>query len=285
MEPHFYFRFEFDPESINYTEYTSNAYAWHQFNLVDRSPVTLDLQTGNLNSLFLFNLHHDIIIIGEQNRSQVKHRQFVNLHNASSYSIKMEGLGVILFIAAPFNSIPTQTADLTQDLQSYHIPVEVYRIIKGIFKSKVSSAVLDLKIQSSIAEIADHLQESINSANFFKETGLSSTEKAKLVLAYILDNITDPNLGGLNEFASRFYLNRNSLSKAFYSLTSITIPAFIRLKRVELACNLLLTTNMLINDIAEETGFTDTANFIRCFRSILHTTPRRYRLTHKDNHT
>ncbi|GMQ57511.1 hypothetical protein AN1V17_19060 [Vallitalea sediminicola] len=52
--------------------------------------------------------------------------------------------------------------------------------------------------------------------------------------------------------------------------------------KIEKAKDLLVSTKMTINQIAEEVGYNNVTSFIRRFKQLIGTTPGRYRKDYKD---
>jgi len=71
----------------------------------------------------------------------------------------------------------------------------------------------------------------------------------------------------------------NSFSRLFKEHTGDTLQYFIRKKRVNKACLMLLHSNNSIDEIAEITGFANRYHFTRIFKKIRGYTPAKYRKT------
>lgn len=68
--------------------------------------------------------------------------------------------------------------------------------------------------------------------------------------------------------------------RCFKDTIGCTPVRYLQTVRINAARHLLETTNKLIADIAQETGFSDHAHFIRTFLALRKTTPGEYRLRH-----
>lgn len=77
--------------------------------------------------------------------------------------------------------------------------------------------------------------------------------------------------------AAQFYLSPYYLSRLFRRVTGQSIVDFINVRRIEAARRLLESTDLGINDVAEETGFSTTAHFRRVFREQVGVSPMQYR--------
>ena len=64
-------------------------------------------------------------------------------------------------------------------------------------------------------------------------------------------------------------------------MTGQSIVDYINNRRIEAAQKLLETTDLSINDVAEQTGFASAAHFRRVFREVMGMGPLQYRKGHR----
>ncbi len=76
-------------------------------------------------------------------------------------------------------------------------------------------------------------------------------------------------------------LSRSQLHRKIKSLTEMSTTAYINNIRIEKAKQLLLSSNLDINEIAYQIGFSDAGYFIKTFKKQLHSTPKNWRDTYK----
>ena len=81
----------------------------------------------------------------------------------------------------------------------------------------------------------------------------------------------------LSEYAQRFQMRPEVLSRLFQRQMGEKFSAYLRRKRIEQACRLLLETEKTIPQIAECCGYFDTKTFREIFHRITGTSPREYR--------
>lgn len=81
----------------------------------------------------------------------------------------------------------------------------------------------------------------------------------------------------LDILADKVYLTPHYLSSIFIQEKNIGINKYIKNVRMEKARELLLETNMKINDICEKVGYSNLSYFCRCFRNEYGVTPDQYR--------
>lgn len=102
-------------------------------------------------------------------------------------------------------------------------------------------------------------------------------EKTRLekIIEYVEKNIDgDLALPALSEV---FAMTPNSLSRFFHQATGNNLHPWIVKKRVELAKDLLLETNLTIDKVAERSGFNSTATCRRQFTRHTGVSPREFR--------
>ncbi|TMS58297.1 response regulator transcription factor [Imbroritus primus] len=67
------------------------------------------------------------------------------------------------------------------------------------------------------------------------------------------------------------------LNEAFKQCAGMTVFEFLREERMKQACHLLVSTNLAVQTIAEDLGYTSGANFATAFKERFGLTPIRYR--------
>ena len=92
-----------------------------------------------------------------------------------------------------------------------------------------------------------------------------------LVDARLKDSLSVP------ELSEEVRLSQNYLARAFRHRYGMTMPHFILVRRVELACHLLVTTRASVTHIAAEVGLPDVQHFNKQFRKITGLSPSAYR--------
>lgn len=125
-----------------------------------------------------------------------------------------------------------------------------------------------LTIQSLICELLSGLSE-----NEWKYP-VRDVRIAK-VISYIENNISkefsNESLAGIANMAT------NAFSRLFKEYTGETLQNFVKKKRINSACLLLLHSDLSIDEIAEKTGFANRYHFTRIFSRIMGNAPARYK--------
>ena len=97
------------------------------------------------------------------------------------------------------------------------------------------------------------------------------------VLDHIESNIQQPLL--LKDLAASVFLSPFHFARMFKESTGHPPHAFVRSRRVALACKLLQDTGTPIIEVARQCGFRTQSHFTGVFREIVGITPNRYRAT------
>lgn len=77
--------------------------------------------------------------------------------------------------------------------------------------------------------------------------------------------------------AEQVSLNESYLSRLFHKETGMSISDYITAKRIALARQLLIQTNLSISAVGEKSGYESTAYFVRVFKKETGKTPKEYR--------
>ncbi len=93
----------------------------------------------------------------------------------------------------------------------------------------------------------------------------------KIIQIYINQNTS------VEELSKTLGFHPVYLERQFKKYMGISLRTFIKNRKLELAQNLLLTTNLSIQEIANYLGYTDSNGLIQLFKNNLKTTPMAYR--------
>lgn len=92
---------------------------------------------------------------------------------------------------------------------------------------------------------------------------------------YILNNL-DQSLS-TDKISKGTNLSKSTLYKCLHATFGCTVSQYVTIKRVEKAKELLLNTDLSIEEIARETGFSSSAYFTKNFKKIKGATPLKFR--------
>jgi len=93
-------------------------------------------------------------------------------------------------------------------------------------------------------------------------------------LIYITQNYT--NKLSLENVSSRVYLNKNYFSELFKKETGLSFNDYINQLRIQKACDLLISKQYTISQVALMTGFSDQNYFSKIFKKIVGKSPKSY---------
>ena len=94
------------------------------------------------------------------------------------------------------------------------------------------------------------------------------------IYAHIKERIT------IDELAGEFGVSASYLSRLFKKETGISVSAYIREQKIEIAKNLLRYSDYSMIDIANRLSFSSQSHFIQQFREAVGMTPKKYRDEH-----
>lgn len=100
------------------------------------------------------------------------------------------------------------------------------------------------------------------------------------IMDYISSNLS--NIPSLKVVAKQYQYSYNWLSALFKKTTSYTLIGFYNIKRLDYAKNLLLTTDMTLEKIAEKINFSTPYSFSKTFKKHFKVSPQQYRKENKN---
>ena len=105
-------------------------------------------------------------------------------------------------------------------------------------------------------------------------------KKMPAIERFIQQNYTDQNLGAAS-ISEEFRISTSYLSRIFRMDTGMGVVDYIHQVRIDAARKLLVTTDLSMEDIAVQSGFSNRWGFLRVFKELEGTTPGSYRLQNK----
>lgn len=106
----------------------------------------------------------------------------------------------------------------------------------------------------------------------------SNSKQLQLVektCSYLLENLDQPLT--INTICKAMHSNRNSLSFAFKQALNIGVSSWLRQQRMSRARQLLVNTDLSIQEISSRVGYPDQANFSTTFKSQFNQSPMQTR--------
>lgn len=177
---------------------------------------------------------------------------------------------------------------ITQDPRTQHIPVI---FISGMTASAqrvrglLAGAVDYINKPFDFNEVKLRLVIHLNKSSTASPLAPATTGKASLqsiqfhnARTHLLQCLADtPSMKELEKLTGT---NSKHLNAAFKKYAGVTVYEYLREERMKEAHALLLKTQLTVQDIAGEVGFTDSANFSTAFKKRFGASPREFRQQH-----
>ena len=103
-------------------------------------------------------------------------------------------------------------------------------------------------------------------------------------IALALDHIDENFLGEITipELCEVARMGRSNFERLFVMIAGVPVREYVKRRRIDHAAELLRTTNQTVLAIALASGYHNTANFNKQFRSVTGVTPQEYKRNVKD---
>lgn len=147
---------------------------------------------------------------------------------------------------------------------------KIHRVLKDIYKESKN---LHFNSEDYFSTKLNELFIYINRyANANNKTSVTNFE-------YIINNIDEKYTQklSLTEYAKQLNISYDYFRHKFKEITGYSPQEYIINKRLEMANDLLTTTNDSCTEISEKCGFSDSAQFSKMFKDKYNISPRQYR--------
>jgi YesN/AraC family two-component response regulator len=156
---------------------------------------------------------------------------------------------------------------------------EIDHRLEGLQNGGVDYVTKPFSPEEVLARIRIHLSRTSRPGdNPASETpqGLTGNQVlARAARQYLSEHLAQPP--GVDELARRLGTHEKRLAAAFRQEWGVTVFEYIRSERLRLAQKMLVETSLRIVDIADELGFSTSANFATSFREQTGVTPSDFR--------
>lgn len=115
--------------------------------------------------------------------------------------------------------------------------------------------------------------------SFFTKYTMKHSPLVHKALSYLDGNYT-ANIG-IQDIAQSCCISPQHLNKIFFKEMQVTPYAYLLNRRMILACNLLVSTDYNIEQVAQKIGYSSAYNFMNQFKKRFGMTPSEYRKSHK----
>lgn len=178
---------------------------------------------------------------------------------------------LIKYFAPILNNEHQIPALIKKDTKGYSEISNSIKEILNCFNSK--NTAFELRLKSQLFYLFSLLYENKlvikkKDANLTNET----TKKIKIILNYIHENYMNQLL--MKDIASICHFSEYYFMKFFKKHIGMTCTEYINAYRLDIACNLLNTTDKPVTEISLETGFNSVSYFNKLFKEKFKVTPK-----------
>lgn len=180
----------------------------------------------------------------------------------------------------------TSRHDFSQLINNVVIPVEYqttiyhrinatcFQIMRLVQVSHYTDAMVSYAVTELMLMIANDFLTSMHHV-------IRSNPKAVAILRWLNENL-DETLT-VHKLADHFGMNYRYVSRLIKQETGMTASNWIIQKRLDIACDLLLRSNLPLKVIADRAYFSDEKYFLRIFKKRIGQTPTQYRQQYMDD--
>ncbi len=192
---------------------------------------------------------------------------------------------IILYISDYYNYISTSKYS---DLNSVKIKVfGLFNFLYDTFPNLVSNYQQSGELLLNHYETAEDFLNYICYLSIYLQKNIqqnNSYDKFAEINKFIQDNLQDSSFC-VQLIADHFGMSISALSKYYKSISGINISNHVNKLKMDRVIDLLLNTDLSINEIVSMMGYANSSSFIRKFKEYTGITPGKYRETHKNNFT
>jgi len=183
--------------------------------------------------------------------------------------MKNENLSLFWIKNICYDTVNTISKELLRKFR--HSPLLNKPYIERIYGSSINTFEDIVAIMKEISEdVANYL--SVDRESY-------ELKLLQKIIQYIRENFQDPDFS-LQNLADSLQMSTPYLSQYFKKNTEHTISEYVTRLRMEKAKELLLNTDMGVNEIAYEVGYYSVPSFIRKFREKEKVTPGQFKKNH-----
>ncbi|MCM3790170.1 response regulator [Domibacillus indicus] len=188
-------------------------------------------------------------------------------------TLKEKGISPVVIIISAYSEFEYAQEALRLGVVNYLLkPIGKKKLIEA-----VEEAVKIMEKQVRAGMIEKVVDEKIVDANNKMDSSKGTIRKA---ISYIDQHLKDEFT--LKDVAAHVHLNPSYFSVLFKEQVNMNFSEYVTRRRIQRAKELVITTNLPINEIAEEAGYKTSKYFIKIFKEIEGMTPSAYRKTYNE---
>jgi len=189
-------------------------------------------------------------------------------------NLKEKGISPVVIVISAYSEFEYAQEALRLGVVNYLLkPIGKKKLIEA-----VDEAVKVMEKQVRAGMIEKVVDKRIVDANSKIDSTKDPIRKA---IAYIDQHLKEELT--LKEIAALVHLNPSYFSVLFKEQANLNFSEYITRRRIQRAKELVISTNLPINEIAEEVGYKTSKYFIKIFKEIEGMTPSTFRKTENDN--
>lgn len=166
------------------------------------------------------------------------------------------------YILSNYNQLPGEI--IHNELDRQHTYALINLILKENSNYQSSSHTLIKSFMKSILEIL--LRNSKRSSAYEIATNAEKDDRVIKLLAYINENISEPQLLKVEQLAKTFLISPTYLSEFFRKKVKMSLREYIIKAKLKLVEIRLLNSNYTLTEIANELSFTDVSHLSKTFK-------------------
>lgn len=188
-------------------------------------------------------------------------------------TLKEKGMSPVVIMISAYSEFEYAQEALRLGVVNYLLkPLGKKKLIEA-----VEEAVKIMEKQARVGMIEKVVDKKIVDANTKMDSVNDTIRKA---ISYIDQHLKDEFT--LKDVAAHVHLNSSYFSVLFKEQVNMNFSEYVTRRRIQRAKELVITTNLPINEIAEEAGYKTSKYFIKIFKEIEGMTPSTYRKTHNE---
>ena len=156
-------------------------------------------------------------------------------------------------------------------IESYRDQREVFYTVSSNAKNQALHSIIETLMSINCPDF-DSNHEKINEKSEYLE---NQVETIKKVHDYLTQNLSKRIT--IEELSKQFAMNSTTLKTVFKDVYGTSLAAHIKEHRMEKAAELLVKTQMSINQIAQEVGYESQSKFCLVFKEFYKLSPKEYR--------
>lgn len=161
---------------------------------------------------------------------------------------------------------------------------QILSIMDDIKREVGAEYVLDIKeqnelsnvyINNKLVELTIFFSRMVYSSSKNEISRKSETDNQQLIFKYMYSHLCEKLT--LSRLSKLFYMSESSISKHIQDIVGLSFNELLNEMRIAKALDMLMYSDLTLQDIAESVGYTDASHLLRAFTSRVGTTPNEYR--------